>query len=241
MQADIKGLIAQFEQIRSTSDRLRDSMPSINTGCLAEHGDCILVEKLVEEYQDASIHFASMTSELKSKTTLGYVSDPQNSMSVGDACGTLFKLEIESKKAVAFLETVLNNNIHEKELNKLEPLRKELKEMSIAIDYERNLTLAIEGLESGHYLASSLISSRVIDRCMDGLPGKTDEEKINFLVKKNIVKNKEKDIKSSIIKAARLARNVLSHNLNIPTPKEAFSLLADGLKLAEIKKKIKNT
>lgn len=110
--------------------------------------------------------------------------------------------------------------------------------MNIGVNYERNITEALSELEGGHFLASSLISSRVIDRYMDAISGKTDDEKIAFLIEKKIIKNEEKDVKSSILKAARLARNVLSHNLDIPTTKEAFSLLTDAFKLSEIVSKL---
>lgn len=73
------------------------------------------------------------------------------------------------------------------------------------INYERNLNEAINEYEKGHYLASALITGRVIIYIHEQFDGKTDEEKIKFLQDKNIIeKSREGEaVKAFIIKASK--------------------------------------
>ena len=109
-----------------------------------------------------------------------------------------------------------------------------LSEVLPDINYERNLSEAIDEYEKGDYFASALISSRVIIYALNQIPGKSDEEKVNFLHEKGIIEKGRKDIHESTIKAGRLARNVFSHDIKVfPTLSEAHSLLGEAIGILE--------
>ncbi|MCK4732926.1 MAG: hypothetical protein KAT65_10765 [Methanophagales archaeon] len=109
-----------------------------------------------------------------------------------------------------------------------------LSEVLPDINYERNLSEAIDEYEKGDYFASALISSRVIIYALNQIPGKSDEEKVKFLHGKGIIEKGRKDIHESTIKAGRLARNVFSHDIKVfPTLSEAHSLLGEAIGILE--------
>jgi hypothetical protein len=145
-------------------------------------------------------------------------------------------IDMECDKAIGVLESIATP-LSKDELDKLTALRKELEKLSDVlsdINYERNLKEAIDEYEKGDYFASALISSRVIIYAVNQIPGKSDEEKVNFLREEGIIEKGRKDIHESIIKAGRLARNVFSHDIKVfPTPSEAHSLLGDAIGILE--------
>ena len=132
--------------------------------------------------------------------------------------------------------------LSKEELDKLTSLRKELEKLSEIlpdINYERNLNEAIDEYEKGDFLASALITSRVIIYALGQIPGKSDEEKVKFLREKGIIEKERKDVHESIIKANRKARNFFSHDIRVfPTPSEALSLLSDAIGILGIVAKV---
>jgi hypothetical protein len=147
----------------------------------------------------------------------------------------LRKLDIECDKAIGVLESIATP-LSKEVLDKLTSLRKELEKLSgiLDINYERNFLEAINEYEKEDYLASALISSRVIIYALEQIPGKPDEVKVKFLQEKGIIEKGRKDVHESIIKASRKARNFFSHDIKVfPTPSEALSLLSDARGILE--------
>lgn len=88
-----------------------------------------------------------------------------------------------SDKAIGVLESIATPLLKD-ELDKLSALREELEKLSKVlpdINYERNLSEAIDEYEKGDYFASALISSRVIISAVNQIPGGSEEEKAKFL------------------------------------------------------------
>ena len=158
----------------------------------------------------------------------------------------LDNLEIQSKKAVKILESLIIP-VSPDLIEKLEPIRKQINSEIEDPTYKDNLINAVEEFEVGHSLASCLITSRIIDHLIAKIPLKDKEDKetpyidnkIKYLVDKGIIDKKRVDIKTSIIKANKKARDFLSHNLDIDTsPSHAVSLLGDTVNLIKILTKI---
>ena len=237
MEPDIAGVLRQFESIKKQAIQVRQS---ISDSFNRETFDVSLVlhfsevESLVEEFKDAKTHFDILRYKQQFEVFLQNV---QTSNVKGTASlGILRKIEVECDKAIGVLESIATP-LSKDELDKLTALRKELEKLSDVLDinYERNLNMAIDEYEKGDYFASALISSRVIIYALNQIPGKSDEEKVNFLHEKGIIEKGRKDIHESIIKAGRLARNVFSHDIKVfPTLSEAHSLLGEAFRILEI-------
>jgi hypothetical protein len=93
----------------------------------------------------------------------------------------------------------------------------------------------IREYEKGHYLASALISSRVIIYSLDKIPGKTDEEKVKRLRSKGKIEKNRKDLEQQFLKASKKARNFFSHDIKVfASPEEALSLLSDSIRIVKL-------
>ena len=96
----------------------------------------------------------------------------------------------------------------------------------------KNFKETIKEYESGHFLASAFITSRVIRYILDKIEGETDDEKIRSLISRGVIQKNRKDIHTSIIKASRRSRNYLSHDIGIfPDSSDSLSLLGDSISL----------
>ncbi len=149
----------------------------------------------------------------------------------------LQKLILECDKVIGYIES-LEPKIPLELKNKLDSLKEELQTITANIsntDFERNLEISIEECEKGDYLASWLISGRVIRYIFEKIPGKDINEKLKFLEDNNIVPKDKKEIVNLILRIDKETRNIGSHNISsFPQPKEAISLITDSLKLLEL-------
>ena len=236
MEPEIAGVLSQFKSIKKHASLLRQSLRDPSSGHIEE------VESLVEEFTDAKAHFGRIRYKqefsiyLRSIEMTGIYSwetDKQKAL--------LREIDIECDKAIGVLESI-TTPLSKEELDKLTSLRKELEKLSEIlpdINYERNLNEAIDEYEKGDFLASALITSRVIIYALGQIPGKSDEEKVKFLREKGIIEKERKDVHESIIKANRKARNFFSHDIRVfPTPSEALSLLSDAIGILGIVAKV---
>jgi hypothetical protein len=159
---------------------------------------------------------------------------------LGVAKGTLRQMSIECEDVVGVLKSLVTP-ISPRDVDRLDQLRREIEDVTIDINYMRNLGEAIKEYENGHFLASTLITSRVIVYTLDQIEGGTDEEKIKFLQGKNVIPNDRKDVKEFIIKAGKKARNFFSHDMRIfAEPSDALGLLGDSVKLLGILSKLQS-
>jgi hypothetical protein len=85
-------------------------------------------------------------------------------------------------------------------------------------------------MEQGHFLAASMIASRVICYILNKIPGENDEEKTSKLISLEIIEKERKDERENFIKASRLSRNLLSHKAGLsPKPDEALQLISSAI------------
>ena len=236
MEPEVAGVLSQFKSIKKHASLLRQS---IRRDLADDEG--LRLKSLVEEFKDAKAHFERIRYERK----IGIISlrsiEMHRYMGVSEQEALLREIDIECDKAIGVLGNIATP-LSKEELKKLTPIREELEELSEVlpdINYERNLEEAIKEYEKGDYLASALISGRVIIYALNQIPKKSDEEKVKFLREKGIIEKGRKDVHESIIKASRRARNFFSHNIKVfPTPSEALSLLGDAIGILEIVSKV---
>lgn len=243
---DIDGLCAQFKEIYKSASIVRKEIDNSYDDVVWVNKYRHEIEPIIEEYNDAIRQFAVITSSTNSKVTLNHIplfitNNNQNWEDTEEGrreylISNLVKIKIECKKAIGFLERLGLPKLTNEQIDKLGWLRQELENIEgIDPNYEKNLYIAISEYEEGYFLGSVLVSSRVISHCIDKIPGEKDEDKIESLVKTNIIDKDRKDTKTSVIKASRQARNFLSHKVvGFPTPDEALSLLSDGIRIVKL-------
>jgi len=235
MEPEVAGVLSQFKSIKKHASLLRQFI--IRRGLADDEG----LKSLVEEFKDAKAHFERIRYERR----IGIISlrsiEMHRDMWVSEQKALLREIDIECDKAIGVLGNIATA-LSKDELDKLSSLVEELEKLSEVlpdINYERNLSEAIDEYEKGDYLASALISSRVIIYTLNQIPGQSDEEKVKFLREKGIIEKDRKDVHESIIKASRRARNFFSHDIKVfPTPSEALSLLGDAIGILEKASKV---
>ncbi|MBN1761496.1 MAG: hypothetical protein JW878_00245 [Methanomicrobia archaeon] len=234
MEPDIGAVLGQFDSIR---DHTRQILQRIGRGGWVDYTEEGKI--LVEEYTDAKMQFERIKGKQKFKVTLLDIEWIPSGWAKEKAL--LRRTEIECSKAIGALGSI-GTPLPKDELDKLSALREELEKLSKVlpdINYERNLSEAIDEYVKGDYLASALISGRVIIYALNQIPRKSDEEKVKFLLEKKIVEENRKDIHEAIIKASRKARNFFSHDIKvIPTPSEAHSLLGESIGILDVVSKV---
>jgi hypothetical protein len=235
-EADIAGLYEQFNEIHS----LRQKITRLLNKNAIDHIEAWAeVKTLVDGYEDARILFERIKGDsVIAIRQVKFIGEPAKpSLTLQKIRVAMGSIRIECKKALGFLEKLSHPSITQEEIKELHSLRGELEKISTKIDVniDKNVEMAIEEYETGHYLSSALLSSRVIVSQLDKIAGKGDEEKIKELKDSGRIKNKRKDTVAQLVKASRLSRHFLSHNPNIfAEPDEALSLLSDGIRIVKL-------
>ena len=235
MEPDVAGVLSQFKSIKKQAIQVRQFIIDGFNRETPKYGLALEISglgSLIEEFKDAKTHFDMIRYKHKFAVYLQSI----EMLRAPNKIAVLRVIEIECDKAIGVLESIATP-LSKDELDKLTALRRELEKLSEVlpdINYGRNLEEAIDEYEKGDFLASALISSRVIIYALDQIPGKSNEEKVKFLHEKGIIEKGRKDIHESIIKAGRLARNVFSHDIKVfPTLSEAHSLLGEAIGILE--------
>lgn len=171
---------------------------------------------------------SSLTSEDEKATAL-YVVD---------------KAERGCAALLSVLESLRAPEVAPKYADRLISLRSEVEELERNLGdhayLAKNLKEAIEEYEQGHFLASGLIASRVVNYVISKIPGGKDEEKVKNLVERGIIGRERRDEQEAFLHASRLSRNVLVHQPWIsPRPEEAVELIAHAVKLCNYLLKIR--
>jgi len=154
--------------------------------------------------------------------------------------GNLHKIIINSHAAVNAIDSLIPKKIPSELANQLNDWRDEINKIE---DYDicKNLNEALNEMRYGHYIASGLISARVIIWILQQIPPERkdiqnkDKKKVDTLIKARVIKKDDRDIHERILRAARFARHFVSHRIDrYPTLNDANSLLSDAVKLGII-------
>jgi hypothetical protein len=225
MKAEIGGFLRKFEAIKDSAMELgKQAFP-----------DTSLTDVLLEEYNSTLVQFWNMRDALKIK----YLQPKHiyKTVDVFNAKSVLKSIEIECEGVIDVLEHLLIP-LPKEELDKLSSLRKELEDLSTdlpTVYFERNIEEAIKECEQGHFLASALISGRVIIYTLEQIPGKTLQDKVKALQEKGVIDKERKVVWEAVVKADKLARNFFSHDINVtPSPSDALSLLSGAVNILKL-------
>ncbi|RLI78954.1 hypothetical protein DRP05_05715 [Archaeoglobales archaeon] len=106
------------------------------------------------------------------------------------ALGILYQLITGGRAGYAAIKTILYRQTIPEELG----FREELETIeNIDPDIYKNLDRAFLEAEHGHYLASGLISARVVDYIVSKFKGKNIDEKIDYLKSSGLIDKERKD------------------------------------------------
>jgi len=145
----------------------------------------------------------------------------------------LLGCEVAERGLNAFLKPLVEPEL----ANRLDSIKEHLtrlEEQGVDLSVIKNLRKAVEEAEHAHYLASAMISSRVIRYIVDKIPGKKDEDKVRHLVETRIVSPKKKDEVEELMRAMRRSRNFLSHRIDLfPEAGDVLVLLGGALSLSK--------
>jgi hypothetical protein len=234
-KADIHGLIRQFDSIETLAIKIREEYISTRNGFPLYPGTgprsfFFDIKELCEQYNDAIKHFDSVKGDSTTQLKKCHISPRGWNMA------NLTQIIVGCNKALGVLNKLISPALTRDEIDKINSLRNELEKISpkINVNFEKNIEESLKEYEKGHYLASALISSRVIICSLNKIPGDTDEEKAKYLRREKKIGKGRKDTAQQFLKASRIARNVGSHDIKIfPTPAEALSLLSDSISIVE--------
>lgn len=232
MKRNAADVFREFESVKSQANQLRQSLGDALFGPTDE------LENVVEGYKDAKMHFGGVAYERNMGVYLRDIGIKGEDYSgVHKQKALLGEIEVECDKAIDALESG-GTPFSEDDLDKLTALKEQLGvllEVLPDANYEMNLKEAMDEYQRGAYLASALISSRVILYALSQIPGEFAEEKVQFLREKWIAEGDSKDVHESLIRANRRARNFFSHDISVfPSASDAFSLLSDAIAIFEI-------
>ena len=235
---EIAGVLSQFKSIKNHAGVVRNSIAQARyPNFLAE------VVVLINDFNYATVDFNRIMEEQEINSSIPNIDIDQVKITITPEYqkALLRGLDIGCAKAIAILENLVFT-LPKDELDKLTALRTELEKLSEAlqdINYERNLKEAIDEYEKRDFLASALISSRVIIYALDQIPRKNVNEKVKFLQDEGIIEKDRKDVREFIIKANKKARNFFSHDIKVfSEASDAISLLGDAIAILRIINKL---
>jgi len=249
-QKQVKALIAQCESIGNqtntlltkTHNLLNAKSKLIQRGSRKYDSDVINIDERINSVYDEVKSLVDYFNRNIAPKTKDCEIDSIYITSDKKIEPTLRQLLIECDRISCALDEDISALSFE-ESKKQEELRKEVAETCENLDtlYEENLNEALDELESGHFLASALITSRVVDYTLKQLKIQEDKQEIKSLIK-NITEEKSDTIlKQQTETISRLSRNLYNHRIDrFAKSSNAFSLLSDCLFLLDIYEKSHN-
>ncbi len=238
MKRDAADVLGAFESIKSQAKQLRKSLRDSLFGPIEE------LENLVEAYKDAKLHFGGIASEQNIGVYLRDIElKGRDYSAVYKQKALLSEIDVECDKAIGALESMAAP-LSEDDLAKLVALKEHLEGLSEVlpdINYEINVNEAINEYERGAYLASALISGRVILYALNQIRGESAEKKAQFLRDKGLIEKDKKDVYESILNADKRARELYSYDITMfPSSSDALLLLDDAIEILEIVSNVLN-
>ncbi len=243
---DIKGLITRLRKIKDSAEEIiteKIQLDKQRTAALIRslskyniYNAFQSVFYSLKEQADSIIKSYSNTiplfNALISKCGISTVQYMRTIKGEDNSFKALRSISLECEGLISLLYGFINP-FDQNQISKLGFLKKELEKIE-NIKIKENLEKAILELESGHLLGGTLIASSVFTYMYSQIKGKTDEEKLNYLIEKGFIDKKKKEEKSWFHKACRQARNAYNHELKLPYAEEALSILSDTIKFAKL-------
>ena len=246
---DIQALHEQFQTILELSIYHLKSMKKKNINTRQE---LAIAYNFFNSFNLARLDLMKLQTSLKFTVNIeSFSKSHYNKLRDYDLIGLLNSLIIECTKALGIIKSSMKYNLSDNEKDKIDAIRKQISLMHLSTLVEKNIIEAINNFESGNFLASALITSRVISYAINKFPTEylpdkkvfikkgSTEEKIKFLIDNNIIDKEQKDQKLRTVKYIKKARDFLVHDLNVsPEASDAVSLLGDCLDVLKIKREV---
>lgn len=241
MKRDAVEVSRQFESVKRQAKQLRQSIRASLSGPVEE------LKSLVEAYKDAKLHFGGIASEQNINVYLRDIEIKGKDYSaVYEQKALSREIDVECDKAIDILGNMAAPlSRDDLDLDRLAAFREQLETLSEVlpdINYEINVNEALNEYEQGAYLASALISGRVILYALNQIRGESAEKKVRFLREKGIIEEGGKEeVYESILNADKRARELFAFDLSIyPSASDALLLLGDAVEILEILSNVLN-
>ena len=243
---DLLSLLHRFESIKYQANRILLDIESWNIGltkvlsstagylAVKQNINAKIIEgrKIIEEYNGVCGTVKKIV-EVPDLTPFYLTADSGQ----GDVCGALRRMITRCDMVTGMIRESITP-ISSEDADTLKSLREQLRKISLSTGlpemeyFDKNIEEAMREYERGSFLASALITSRIVVYLLDQLEGGTDLEKVNLLIERGIIPRKRKDVVASMLKACRKARNYFSHDIKVfPQASDSISLLGDCIGL----------
>jgi hypothetical protein len=266
-QVDIRAIFAGVKGLRESLRKLKEQISSLGS----EFKNIYTLKSLLEEYRDLRIQFLTILKDQNLYNVLPDVSydflylkfeyPPSlkpylyQTDDIDMALSMLDRAERGCSIMISVCESLLKPKIPQESLEKLPQLWSEVEEIEKKIPegkefLVRNIREALGEYEQGHFLASALISSRVITYVFEKIPRPREtqmlkdqmrkedqrarpssaELKVRTLIERGIVDEGRREEQESFLKFSKEARNILSHQAHIfPDATEALMLITSAI------------
>jgi hypothetical protein len=235
MVRDAEDIAKEFESVKELTKQLRQSIPDSLFGPTEELGIA------VEAYKIAKMHFGRIAAEHKLKVYLRDIETKGRDYSaVYKQKALLRDIEAECDKGIEALQS-LPAARSEAEQEQLATIKNQLVDLSGTlsdINCEFHLMEALNEYERGSYLASALLSSRVLLYAIDHFCADTEgdpELATDADAAELNGENLTTDVCESLVRAGAKAKVFFSTDLTIfPSSSDALSLLSDAIELLSL-------
>lgn len=231
---DAEDIAKEFESVKELTKQLRQSIPDSLFGPTDE------LSIAVEAYKIAKMHFGRIAAEQKLKVYLRDIETKGRDYSaVYKQKALLRDIEAECDKGIEALQS-LPAARSEAELEQLATIKNQLVDLSGTlsdINYEFHLMEALNEYERGSYLASALLSSRVLLYAIDHFCADSEGDPELATDADAVALNGENltDVCESLRSAGAKAKVFFSTDLTIfPLSSDALSLLSDAIELLSL-------
>ncbi|MBN1456133.1 MAG: hypothetical protein JW945_07790 [Methanomicrobia archaeon] len=231
---DAEDISKEFESVKELTKQLRQSIPDSLFGPTEELGIA------VEAYKIAKMHFGRIAAEQKLKVYLRDIETKSKDYSAVYAQKALLReIEAECDRAIEVLRS-LPAARSEAEQELLATIKNQLVDLSGAlsdVNCELHLTEALSEYERGSYLASALLSSRVLLYAVDHFCADSggDSELAAGAGTAELGTENLTKVCESLRNAGAKAKEFFSTDITIfPSSSDALSLLSDAIELLSL-------
>ncbi len=238
---DANGLLDMFIELKKQIDLLIQSAHKENDILhgLWENAYRYLNDQtgttLIESYNRARGDFLKLEDKFDCALSIQSIQVPDKRATAEDKYkeiiyNLLHCCDIEIVKIIGVLKEIIQIKLTQVDTDRLNHLKDQLTGMELDSNYEKNIMKAIELAERGEFLASAMVTGRVIvyqtaqiksppeDVIEDNKKTKHPLEYLDLCIKyyteQGIISKPRADIKS-LLKYGKEARNLLSHDLSI--------------------------
>jgi len=161
-------------------------------------------------------------------------------LSISKICSIGWRIREEISIAIDILEEISQPSLSSVEKDTINQLKDELSELE-ALQLNpiiaKNLLESVNEIESKHFTACGLISSRIILYIIEKIQGKDFDSKIENLKELEIIDKSEKakETQKFFLDASKSARDAMVHKIDyLPSSSEAINILSSAFRISRL-------